>query len=415
MAIQIRTFKNKNGKSASVRIDTEAKLSTVREVLKNCGIMADSDRFLFNDSELYIGDEADTILSELLNGTEIIAVGRGAETELQKDDTMEDYRDLTESQKEDLFRKCQIFRGLIFNGNLISKSSKDLYTWSGLPALLTPHVNTQELSYYSFSEITQALNLITNNKANLALDAPFISVEAEYSNEKSKNTTSSKVTEYLLAKYLVSKASFELDVSGLTPNPEFVKAVNEAVISQDSEKDRMCNLLHILNIWGLYIPQKFTLGGALYSTEKTEINDFSQSESEKTAFSASVKAKFSSVSGGAGATHSEEKKSETTTSDKYTNITINQVGGTPGLTKNKEGIAASLKMARYWEIIDVEMFYPSLMLLNTAHVPNTDPRLLAKCIQLMNNNYHHGAVKQIQPFVNMFNYATAIENLINPF
>ncbi len=414
--MQLITVKNKNGKSAAVRLDSGTKLSAVRGELKSRGIMSDSDYFLFNDSPLSVSDENDTLLSELIDGTGTIYVGKGTEPGISPDEDMEDYRDLNESQKEDLFRKCQIFRGLVFSKDKgIAKSFKDLYSWSSLPAMLTPRVNTQEISDYSFSKITQDINLITSNKTNLALDLPYVSAEAEYSHEKSIHTSSSKVKEYLLAKYLVLKASFELDASALTPNPEFVKAVNEAVVSQDSDKDRMCNLLHVLDTWGIYIPQRFTLGGALYSTEVTEINDFSQSESEKTEFSSSVKAELASGSGSAGGGQSKEKKTEIGTSTKYTNIVINQVGGTPGQTKDKEGIAISLKKARYWEIVDVETFYPSLMLLNTANVPGTDPRLLAKCLQLMNNNYYHGAVKEIQPYVNMLNYATAIENLINPF
>jgi len=414
--MQLITVKNKNGKSAAVRLDSGAKLSFAREELKSRGIMSDSDYFLFNDSPLSVSDEADTLLSELIDSAGIIYVGKGAEPGILPDEDMEDYRDLNDSQKEDLFRKCLLFRGLVFSRDKgITKSFKDLYSWSKLPAMLIPHVNTQELSNYSFSKITQDINLITNNKVNLALDIPYISAQAEYSHEKSIHTSSEKVKEYLLAKYLVSKVSFELDTFALEPNPEFVKAVNDAVISQDSDKDRMCNLLHVLDAWGIYIPQRFTLGGALYSREVTEISDFSQSESEITEFSASVKAELASCSGSAGGSQSKEEKTETGTSSKYTNIVIEQVGGTPGQTKDKEGIAISLRKARYWDIIDVEVFYPSLMLLNTANVPGTDPRLLARCLKLMNNNYYHKAVKEIQPYVNMLNYATAIENLINPF
>ncbi|MEG0378465.1 MAG: hypothetical protein RR614_08305, partial [Eubacterium sp.] len=247
MATQLMTVKNKNGKNVSLRLDTMAGLSTVRGILKSRGVMADNDYFLFNDSTISAEDEAETLLSEILDGTGMITVGKGGQSGIKKDETMEDYRDLNESEQEDLFRKCQIFRGLVFKKDQgISKSFKELYSWATLPEMVTPRVNTQELSYYSFSKVTQDLNLITNNKVNLALDTSIVKAEAEYSSEKSKSTSSSKVKEYLLAKYLVSKACFESDVLGLTPNPEFVKAVNEAVISDDSDKDKMCNLLHVL-------------------------------------------------------------------------------------------------------------------------------------------------------------------------
>ncbi len=416
MSTRLLTIKNTNGKSTSVKLDTDKTLLVVRGELEKREVMSGSDIFLHNDAEILPSDEQDIQLSDLIDASGTIYVGSSLDKGIKADPDMEDYRDLTESQKTDLFNKCQIFRGLIFSKNDgITKSFKDLFSWKLLPSMQTPRINTEELSYYSFSKVTQDLNLITNDKLSVALDTPYVKVDSEYSNEKSKSSSASTVTEYLLAKYVVSKASFDIDTSTLAANDEFVIAVNQAVCSEESDKDKMCNLLHVLNEWGLYIPQRFTLGGALYSTEETKISDFKQSEEEKTAFTASVKASYASVSGGGSYSHSSSEKSESSSSSKYTNIVINQIGGTPGQTKKKDGLAESLRFARYWQIVNVENFYPSLMLLNTSKASGTDPRLLAKCLRLMNNNVYHGAVKQLQPYVNMYNYATSIESLINPF
>lgn len=413
---QLILIKNTNGNSISIKTNPETMLSDLRKTLIEKHFMVENDFFLNNDAPILTEFENEICLFEILDQNQCIYIGKNEGSGIQKDIDKEDYRDMSETQKEDLFRKCQIFRGITFSQkDGIKRAFHDLFSWNALPAMNNPRINTQELSSCSFSKITQDINLLTNNKASLALDTPFLSANAEYDYQKSKTSASSKTEEFLLEKYMVSKADFEINPDNIIPNPLFAKAVAEVINSSDSDKDKMCNLLHVLNEWGLYIPCKFTLGGLLYSTETTKISDFSQSEEEKRAFSASVKLELNSVTGNGNGSSSKETTKTETDSKKYTNIVINQIGGTPGQTKNKEGLAISLNLARYWELIDVDTFYPSLLLLNNPDILDAYPQLLSKCLKLLNNNTHHAAVKQIQPYINMFQYATDIENYINPF
>lgn len=415
MATQLVTVKNTNGTSKTVQLDMDSTLADVRCKLTERGIMAGRDRFLFNEAEIDTDDEPATKLSQLEIEHNTFNIGTNAGSGIRVDEEVEDYRDLTENQKADLFNKCQILKGLVFReGKGVVKSFEDLYSWKSgyLPDALMPSVNTEEFSGYSFSKITHDLTLISNDKTTVALDVPFVKVDAEYEHEKSKTSGSSVVKEYLLAKYVISKAVFNIDVSKLAVKEGFVKAVHGAIMTEDSDKDKMCNLLHVLDEWGLYIPQRFTLGGALYSTEETTISDYTQSGKEKESFAASVKAEYLKASGSVSYSGSKEKKEEGSSSTKYKNISINQIGGKPGQQKNDSGLAASLNWARYWALVNVEKFYPSIMLLQNACVPGTDPYLLRRCLQLMNNNFFHGAVKKIQPYINMSNYATSIEGLL---
>ncbi|MFA9466255.1 MAG: hypothetical protein ACERKN_18465 [Velocimicrobium sp.] len=203
MSTRLLTIKNTNGKSKSVKLDTDETLLVVRGELEKREIMSGMDVFLHNDAEILLSDEQDIQLSDLLDTGATIYVGSSLDKGIKADPDMEDYRDLTESQKTDLFNKCQIFRGLIFSNNDgITKSFKDLFSWKSLPSMQTPRINTEELSYYSFSKVTQDLNLITNDKLSVALDTPYVKLDSEYSNEKSKSSSASTVTEYLLAKCL---------------------------------------------------------------------------------------------------------------------------------------------------------------------------------------------------------------------
>jgi len=416
MATTLTKIVHTNGTTNSIRLDKSTRLDEVREKLKGFGIISDSDSFLFGGAAVLLADESETTVEEILESGNIINIGAGKSQGLIEDGNIEDYRSFSLSQKNELFRKCQIFRGLsLIAGDGIKRSSKDLFEWNGLPDMTNPRINTQELSYYSFSKVTQELNLITSNKATLSLDVPYVKADAEYNLEKSKSAKSEKVTEYLLAKYIISKAIFNIDVNGLRPTADFVRAVNTAVCSNESEKDRMCELARTLNKWGMYIPREFTLGGALYSKEETEISDYSEAAKEKEAFSVSASAKFASISASAGYSQSTETDKSSSTSNKYKNISVVQIGGKAGKISNKDELGDSLDRASLWEIVDIAEFYPSLMLLNGARVDGTDPNLLSKCLKLMNGNYYHAAVTQLQPYVNIKNYATAIETLLSPW
>lgn len=417
MGIQLVTIKNKNGESGVFKISTEQTLSAARQLFMENHLMEKEDSFLFHDSAVDLKSEDLIFLYEILDGDQVIHIGEKKGEGIQQDPNVEDYSDMTRTQREDLFRRCQVFRGLILNPNDgIRNSFYDLFSWKKLPSMNRPKVNTQEISCYSFSKITKEINLITDHKETLALESPFLDVSSEYHYEKKQSSESSETREYLLEKYQLLKAEFSLQLENLIPNPDFVQAIAKVISSPEGGKDKMCNLLHVLDQWGYYFPNQFTLGGMIYSTETTTIRDFSQSETEQKAFSASVKAKFNeSASSGGSAGQTQESEEKESSSQKYKNIVLNQIGGKTGLLKNKDGLSASLDMARYWDIVDINSFYPSLILLDSNSIPADNRGLLASCLSLINQNYHHGAVKKIQPYLDMMRYATQVETIIDPF
>lgn len=409
-------IKHSNGAaSKSILLDVNHPLSDIRTTLVGREIMGENDLFVFDDSEISSSDEKDVILANIVaNNT--LCIGHSKSEKINEDSEVMDWRFLSDSQRFDLLSKCQLNKGIILSAkDGITKTFGELFSWKVLPQMLVPRKNTEEISAYSFSKVTRDLNLISSNRSSLSLDAPFVSVEADYKQSKSQATSSSEVTEYMVQKYIVSKASFEIAPEDLVINSNFAKAVNDALAKGDSEKDKLCYLLHALNTWGMYIPLKFTLGGALYSFEKTKIADYSQAEKEEKDFSISAKAAYAGYSGVANYGSSSSGSSSSSTSNKYKNLVINQIGGKPGQTQDKAFLAKSLSNAMYWEIVDIEIFYPSLMLLNNYENSSVDADLLVKCLDLMNKNYYHQAVKNIQPIIDIHKYATSIEGLLLPW
>jgi hypothetical protein len=412
------TVEHTNGSaSSSLLLDTSQFLSNVRSTLESKGVMRKDDLFLKGNSGIIVSDEPHIPLLKIIND-DTIFIGRAKSSGITEDLTKEvDWRTLNDSQKFDLLEKCQLSRGIILEAKEGFKTSfKDIFAWKSLPAYSAPRVTVLETSSYSFFKITRELNLASSNKNSLSLGAPFVSAEAEYKHSKEKITGSSKVVSYMVQKHVVSKASFNLNPNELIVDNAFVLEVDRIFKRKDSEKDTLCNLLHALNEWGMYIPVEVTLGGALYSFEKTEISDFSQAEKESKEFSASVKASYSGVSGGGGHGQSSSSSSSTSTSTKYVNIQINQIGGRPSSAKNEESLKDSLCNAMSWQIVDIEKFYPSLMLLNNYNVPGVEPQMLVKCVQLLNKVDNYITVTSgIQPFIDIKKYVNSIEALLCPW
>lgn len=194
-----------------------------------------------------------------------------------------------------------------------------------------------------------------------------------------------------------------------------MQAVSHAVDTDENIQTRSINLLNVLNEWGYYLPQEFTLGGILYSEAVTKITDYSMAEKEKTEFSASFKTSFERIGGGGGFSGGWSSEQTDTVSNKYENTVIHQIGGVAGLTNDYSLWATSLHDARYWTIIECARLYPSLMLLLNASDQSYGNHLLGLCLRTLNSCLAVPAVYKLQPILNLGEYATVIEEMVSPY
>lgn len=405
----IKVVNKENGKSASLNLDLKNNLRQIRGILGSRDLMTDETMFIFQDVPVMQCDEESILLGELLGDNSVIVIGQTGEIDpgLQTND----FTSLTKGEILDYFKKKQLFRGLVFSKkNGIKKSFSDVFTLSDAPEMSMESENTYFHSYYAFSKEACDLSLLTSDKSSLSLNTPFVNVSVEYANQKSSKTHSETVTEYLLSKYVVSLISFRIDPAQCIPVRNFTEKVNTIITASMDKERKMVKLLEVLEEFGLYIPVEFTMGGAMYANENTEVRDLSMAESNKEDFSAQADAAFGGYGGNISFSSGSESSSGSSSTTKFKNIEIKQIGGEAGNTENKEFFRASLKSAANWAMVDVARFYPTVLLLaNAEEFPGMDPLLFIKTKKLMSDFSMHRFVTDSQPYINMQRYIDEVE------
>ncbi len=418
MPVLITITNIRTGNTKSEAMDTTQLLSDARVFLRSKSLMAAQDFFLTKGgTEVDPTAEGQVPLSSILVD-DVLTVGVPA-TVPASPDAVSSYASMAGAQRNTLFANIQIFRGLTVTlEEGFAKTFKDLYSWTSPPEANTPRTVTEVQYKYCFNEVTHSLHVFGADTASVSLEAPFGSAQADYSHESSKTTSDKTVTEYITARFLVRKVSLKTEIGNVVVAPDFVAAVEGAVANCQSgntasETAAYSSLLDVLNEWGYYVPGTFDLGGVLYSTDSTKITEFSDAETEKQAYGGSFKASFDGIGGGASYNHSSGSETTTTSSSKFQDLSINQVGGKPGTTNSYDDWAKSLDLWNYWALASASQLLPSLYLLargdeNAKSALNISLRLI--------DGYHSAAnFQSIQPCLDMGGYATQIETLLNPF
>jgi hypothetical protein len=407
-----------DGKSESFLLDTSDTLDRERVFLEGKGIMTDDDAFLFQGtSGIDRGQEPSISLDKILKDN-VLTIGEPTDTSpiVGTDDGTARYNQMRPEQRKAVFDNIQIWRGLTFTKDGFGKTFKNVCSWTSgyAPAANTPRVNTELTSNYSFSKVTHDLHVFGSQSTSVSFSSPYASGEAEYKTEKSKDTSSSQVNEYLVTRYIVRKVMLQVDPSSLVASPDFLKAVKQVTDNKDDADNIQgyYDLIKALDVWGYYVPIEFTLGGVVYSTDSTKISDFSEAESAKQEFNGSFKAEFNGIGGGAAYKNASGSDTKTTTSTKFQDITLQLIGGTEGLEKDFPKWAESLKPAINWALADATKLYPTLVLLASTDAGRD---ALTTAIKLIERYSSHPKAHEAQPYLDMQAYNTAIQELVNPF
>ena len=333
-------------------------------------------------------------------------------------DKVDNYLELTDQEKLSLFEKMYVLRGFSFTPEAgFKRSFDDLYHWADgyLPAHLRPIQNTMQRNYHTVSKMEHELNKMNVNSASLSFTSRFFSADAKYEQETDKKTSTSVTKEYLLALHMIRKCSFRINFECLQVNEEFVRAIASAVNTKENISTRALALLMVLNEWGYYVPQEFSLGGILFSETEIEVKDSSTAEKDRKDFSASFKTSFMGIGGGGGYSGSWGTEKHDSTSNKFENTTIYQIGGAEGITNDFSYWATSLYDARLWNIVECEKLYPTLMLLKHVADKSYGNDLLGNCMRIITSCLSVPAVYKLQPYINLGSYVAKMEEMLNPF
>jgi hypothetical protein len=394
--------------SRSMVLDTEGTLSAAREILQQADIMKAADLFLSQGSEVERSQESIAVLNDILAvGESRISIGGGnAANPLDPKDGVQRYNELSASERQALFEQINLFNGLTLNHDGFNKTFQRAYSWvdGKNPAAVQPLVASAIDYSYSFSSLTQTMAESSVDKASVSLSTPLAEATAEFAQAKSKSTSTETVTEYINGKFRVNKVAIQVKPESLQADAAFEKAVAAAIKSDPDEFQQYYALLNVLNEFGYYLPLQFSLGGALTSSDSTQISKFEQAESEKTEFSGSFKAKFDGIGGSGAYSQARGSEQKVTKSDKFQITAFKQIGGRDGTSNSYPDWAKSLDKAIYWEVVSYDRLYPTIALIRAAELQNT-------CIRLMNTYASYPHAVEAQPYLDMTKYASAVQAL----
>ncbi|MEV0537989.1 MAC/perforin domain-containing protein [Kitasatospora sp. NPDC050463] len=367
-----------DGEARSVELDKAATLEATRDNLTAIGFMTADDSFLRGESTVERTQENQIRLSEVLgttaaNGATVPTVAIGslsALEQLKSPDGVDRYRQLPFPKKLQILENVDLRHGRIPDTeDGLKTGTKELYTWKPRqqPAATQPTISSEKSSSYAFAELTQHLEVTGTKASSASLTSTYGDAKAEYEHARTQSSDSKTVTEYLVSRFMVREIELKVELSQVTANPEFITAVQKAVTpenDQDQYSEHLGRLLEILDTWGYFLPTGVTLGGAIYAAQTTTVTEFSQAETEKEDFSATVEAKFAGIGAGGSYKQSSGKSSSSTSKEKYENTTLQALGGVPLTSDTDFSVwATSLNTAANWRVIAYTELTPTLLLM----------------------------------------------------
>ena len=414
----IRVSNIRTGGSKAQALDVTMNLDEIRNELEKKGLMSPTDYFLL-DGKTEVDKEQEGLIplsSIVKEGLIVIGMPAGIPS---AGDGVDAYNAMSGAEQNSLLMNIQIFRGLtITKDKGFVKTFKDLYSWNQSPVANNPRTVSQVQTSYSFNEVTHMLHVFGSDSASVSLNAPFGDAEANFKHEQSKETSSKNVTEYLISRFVLNKVELKTDKNNIICSPAFIGAVENAIADYANGSDTngitaYSKLLDVLNEWGYYVPLTFTLGGALFSEETTKITEYSSAETEKDEFGGSFKAAFDGIGGGGAYNHASGSDEKTTSSSKYKDTAINQVGGKAGTYADYATWASSLDKWNYWALATALELLPSLYLLSRGD--EKAKSTLNKCLTLIDSYNSVGTIQYQQPYLSMKDYSNIIGSMLNPF
>ncbi len=414
--VKLVVFQKSGTEPISFPFDITSKLIEVRKVLESAEtdyFMKREDYFLNEESKILISQESQISLSMLLNSGNVVTVGvLELSDPLDPEDGVQYYMDLSTTEKLSLFENVQIFNGLTFDPEQgFRKSFKKLYSWKEgkFPDALIPRILTEVEYKDAYSKVTHSLQETNTNSGSVSLAGPTIGGEAEFEFEQSKSQSSSEVTQYITGKFLVRKVALQVDLDNYQASNDFNEAINNAILEYSDNDFKTCKaVVEVLNEYGYYIPKEYNLGGALFSSDSTTIREYSESETNRQEFGGSFKAAFTSIGGGASYNNASGSTETTTQTDKFQITSLLQIGGRAGTSNDYSEWAKTLDKAIYWGVATFDEMLPSVAIL--SNVANMN-----KIISLFDKYSSYPGIVEIQPHINLLDYATAIQNLYNPW
>ncbi|XP_049314982.1 uncharacterized protein LOC125778977 [Bactrocera dorsalis] len=237
----------------------------------------------------------------------------------------------------------------------------------------------------------------------------IISVKAEYSKEKSSTLKSSMKTRNAVVSLLNKKTELYVDESKIDVDPTFVEKLYSIVDDKYlSSYERTKLVVKLLNHYGWYITNQFTLGGRLDVVKSLDESSASNERKELEALETKLGAAYSVFSASVGASSKKSSSSVDTTShfssDERITSTVDRASDIASFMEH-------VGIKENWRIIALDNIVPTCKFLLRNH-----SGLFNKIRQLIISNVHHQSISKLQPHINMLQYVNNIwDEYVQPF
>lgn len=414
--IQIVKVTNGFNSGEAIKLNLDAMLSDIRTQLEGDTLMEADQFFLISGTPLAKSDESSTPLSEVLAKPEVgpyqLTVGTGS----VPISGAKDWNKMTEGQQATVLNTvAQINKGLSLS------SDQGLYkvTYDAIQPVVsgksqwtsaTPRVGSSVTTNSYFSKYASSLATSSTNGGSLSVDTPYGGGSESYEHAEQQSSSHSSVETYSVGTYNVNKVDVVLDDTQFELTTEFYNALSTAA-SMDGKQTQFVGIVQALNKYGWYIPVKMTLGGVLLTTQKSESTSWSESQTITNTFSASFKASFDGIGGGAAYKHSDKTHTSSSGSHGTASLSFTAIGGLASDANNFTKWATSLEPASAWSTSELTEVVSSLYpLLNMG---GDDKALLYYIKNLMAEQYAScPELEQLQPLIDVGSYVTALNNLL---
>ncbi|XP_039967096.1 uncharacterized protein LOC120779039 [Bactrocera tryoni] len=246
----------------------------------------------------------------------------------------------------------------------------------------------------------------SQNGFSAEISASIISVKAEYSKENSSTSKSSMKTRHAVVSLFNKKTGLYVDESKIDVDPSFVGKLYSIVDDKNlSSYRRTKHVVNLLNRYGWYVTNQFTLGGRLDVVKSLHESSASNETKELEALEKKLSAAFNASVG----TSSKKGSSSVDTSSYFSSderIT--------SMVDRATDIASFMKhveIKENWRIIALDNIVPTCKFLLRNH-----SNLFAEIRRLIISNVHHQSIKNLQPHINMLRLVNDIwDEYVQPF
>lgn len=241
--------------------------------------------------------------------------------------------------------------------------------------MLTPDKGRSDSLGVTYNAFESNLQRYTVVKSDLGVGIPEIfKVDASYSDTSAVATSDRTLKIFTQASQLIPKAKVVINQRDISLDPDFVSKVEE-ILNAGTKKQRIDELLDLLNEYGHFVALSMMLGGRITLHSSTDVQDRAEFQMVKREFKAAADAKFAvdgvPVQAGGGVGAGTGQTSTNISSSHALSLLMVLKGGDENLASSKAGELgtkwiASLGQYREWKIVG---FYENSLVPIIAFLP----------------------------------------------